>query len=232
MMKEYKPVVEYNKAERNANQQNSVIFALLAAALYSINSPISKLLLKEIPASMMAALLYLGAGLGMSIISIFRYRTGRAKILSAVNLSEVSFSRGSLFILLGCVCWGVENSCTRMLSVKDPLQVVIIKGFGSGIASLIISIAIREIANNTVYIICALILGFVSYGLSIYFYVTAQRELGAARTSAYYAAAPFLGAVVSFAIFLQVPTISFMVASFFMAGGTYFTSSIKPEIKS
>ena len=82
-----------------------------------------------------------------------------------------------------------------MLSVKDPLQVVVIKGFGSGLGSLLISFIIKETANNVVYIIATLLLGFVAYGLSIYFYVYAQRDLGAAKTSAYYAIAPFIGVV-------------------------------------
>jgi len=46
-----------------------------------------------------------------------------------------------------------------------------------------------------------LLLGFVAYGLNIYFYILAQRDLGAARTSAYYAIAPFVGVLLSVIIF-------------------------------
>ncbi len=56
-------------------------------------------------------------------------------------------------------------------------------------------------SNNWLKIGMALVLGFVAYGLSIYFYVRAQRDLGAAKTSAFYAAAPFIGVILSFAIF-------------------------------
>lgn len=49
-----------------------------------------------------------------------------------------------------------------------------------------------------------MILGFVAYGLSIFFYIRAQSMIGAAKTSAYYAAAPFIGAFLSFA-FLREP---------------------------
>ncbi len=52
-----------------------------------------------------------------------------------------------------------------------------------------------------------LLVGFIAYGLSIYFYVYAQRLLGAARTSAYYAISPFIAAILSLIIFKQIPTV-------------------------
>lgn len=112
-----------------------------------------------------------------------------------------------------------------MLSVKDPLQVVVIKGFGSGLGSLLISFIIKETTTNIVYIIATLLLGFVAYGLSIYFYVYAQRYLGAAKTSAYYAISPFIGVGLSFIMFLEIPTISFIIALIIMIIGTYFAST-------
>lgn len=71
-------------------------------------------------------------------------------------------------------------------------------------------------------ILAALLLGFVAYGLSIFLYVYAQRELGAAKTSAYYAVAPFIGVALSFILFTQIPKISFVVALLIMIVGTYF----------
>lgn len=285
----------------------SILWAILAAALYAISSPISKLLLAEIPPTLMASLLYLGAGIGMSIIGLFRSKAGMIKdemkltknevpytigmvlldiaapillmlalasttpanvsllnnfeivatsiiayliyketiskrlwfgislitiasiILSVEDISSCSFSFGSLFVLLACVCWGFENNFTRMLSVKDPLQVVIIKGFGSGIGSLIISIILNETSTNLFYIFGTLLLGFIAYGLSIYLYVYAQRSLGAARTSAYYAFSPFIGATLSFIIFLDLPSLSFMMALPIMILGTYKASTISQK---
>jgi len=71
-------------------------------------------------------------------------------------------------------------------------------------------------------ILPALLLGFFAYGLSIFFYVTAQRYLGAARTSAYYAVAPFIGVGISFFMFDEPITLSFVIASLIMIAGTYF----------
>ena len=64
-------------------------------------------------------------------------------------------------------------------------------------------------------------LGFVAYGLSIVFYIYAQRELGAAKTSAYYAIAPFIGVALSLLIFMEMPSAGFMVALLVMIAGTY-----------
>ena len=79
-----------------------------------------------------------------------------------------------------------------------------------------------EKTGNIFHIICGLILGFVSYGLSIYLYVNAQRELGAAKTSTYYGITPFVGTILSLIIFKQVPNFSFTIALLIMIMGAYF----------
>ena len=51
----------------------AVVFAILAAALYAINVPCSKLLLNELEPAILASYLYLGAGIGIGIILIFYF---------------------------------------------------------------------------------------------------------------------------------------------------------------
>ena len=99
-----------------------------------------------------------------------------------------------------------------------------IKGFGSGIGALGLAFAVGEQLPSPGYILCALALGFVAYGLSIYCYIYAQRDLGAAKTSTYYAVAPFVGAALSFLLFWNLPTLSFLVAATIMALGTYLAT--------
>lgn len=140
-------------------------------------------------------------------------------ILSFEGGSSLSFSGGSLLVLLACVLWGFENNCTRMLSEGDPLSVVVIKGLGSGTGALILALLGGEKLPGGWYLMGALMLGFVAYGLSIYFYVTAQRDLGAAKTSAYYAIAPFIGAALSMLIFRTLPGMAFFAALVIMALG-------------
>ena len=288
----------YRKHGGNVNNRKyAILMAILAAVLYGISAPVSKLLLVKIHPTLMAALLYLGAGLGMLVVNgirSFRHKTRiQAKLTrkelpyvigmiildiaapillmialtltSAANTSLINnfeivatalialflfkeaigrhmwiaitlitlgciflsisdagsmdFSIGSLFAVLACICWGFENNLTRKLSLNDPLIVVVIKGFGSGIGSLIIAIAIGRLNAEAPYWVIALILGFVAYGLSIFFYISAQRTLGAARTSAYYAVAPFIGVLLSMTIFGQKMTMWFIIACVFMIAG-------------
>lgn len=283
-------------------QKKTVGLALLAALLYAIHSPLSKLLLADVSPTMMASFLYLGAGLGLFGVGLVRRLCGRktkeqpltakelpytvamilldiaapvflmiglskttaanasllnnfeivatsviawvifreaislrlwlaialvtlsSAILSFEDMSSFSFSYGSLFVLLAGVCWGFENNCTRKLSSKDPLEIVVIKGFGSGIGALGLAFAVGERLPSPGYILCALVLGFVAYGLSIYCYIYAQRDLGAAKTSTYYAVAPFVGAALSFLLFWNLPTVSFLAAAAIMALGTYLAT--------
>ena len=280
----------------------SIVWAILAAALYAVNAPVSKLLLRDATPAMMAAMLYLGAGIGMLLLGMARQRLKIGKneqkltrkdlpfavgmivldiaapiclmigltsttsanasllnnfeivatsviallvfkeaigkrlwlaiglitlssvILSVEDASSLHFSAGSLFVLLACVCWGFENNCTRMMSQSDPLEIVVLKGFGSGLGSLAIAFAAGEQLPPLRLILCALLLGFVSYGLSIFFYVYAQRKLGAAKTSAYYAFSPFIGVLLSLLIFQEIPSLSFWAALLIMALGAYFAA--------
>lgn len=151
--------------------------------------------------------------------------TFSSMLLSAQDMSEFSFSAGSVFVLLACLCWGFENNCTRMLSSKDPVQIVAIKGVFSGLGSFVIALCAGEPVPDVFSIFLALALGVVAYGLSIVFYIYAQRELGAAKTSAYYALAPFIGAALSLIIFREIPTGSFAVALLLMIAGTYAVTS-------
>ena len=108
-----------------------------------------------------------------------------------------------------------------MISNKNPVDIVIIKGLFSGLGSLIVSIVINEVTINP-YIIYALILGFFSYGLSITTYIYAQRHLGASKTSAFYAVNPFFGTLLSLIIFIDMPIFNFVIALVIMMIATIF----------
>ena len=82
---------------------------------------------------------------------------------------------------------------------------MVVKGFCSGCGSLIIALCLHQHLPALPYLAVALLLGFAAFGLSIYFYIYAQRTLGAAKTSAYYAVAPFIGVLLSFAVFREAP---------------------------
>lgn len=282
--------------------RKGIMMAILAAVLYAVSSPFSKILLNEMPPTLMAGFLYLGAGVGMSLIAVsrrvrqventeihlskaempytvamilldiaapicmliglnattaanasllnnfeivatalialvvFRERISKrlwmgilfvtlsSVILSFEDVTSLEFSYGSLFVLLAAVFWGLENNCTRKLSSCDPLEIVLLKGIFSGIGSIVIGLALGERLMNLWSVIAVMALGIVSYGLSIYFYVHAQRLLGAARTSAYYAVSPFIAAFLSILIFGQMPEVTYFIALMLMAVGAWYSS--------
>ena len=159
----------------------------------------------------------IGKRLALSICII----TVSCVLLSLDNTASLSFSKGSLFVLLACVCWGFENNCTSSLSGKDTRQIVMIKGFGSGTASLLLSLLIGEKIGSAWSALSVMILGFLAVGLSVYFYVLAQSRIGAARTSAYYAVSPFIGVLLSLLLFREIPEKLFWAALVLMAAGVY-----------
>jgi drug/metabolite transporter (DMT)-like permease len=183
----------------------------------------------EIVATSIIALILFKEAVGKRTWLAILLITVASIILSVDDFSTLKFSVGSIFVLLACICWGLENNCTSKLSLKDPLEIVIIKGIGSGLTSLVIAFVVNQYNFNVIYILIALLLGFISYGLSVYLYIYAQRNLGAARTSAYYAFAPFIGAGLSFLIFREIPTISYIVALGIMIIGAYLTAFEKHQ---
>lgn len=273
--------------------------AILAAVFYSLSTPFSKTLLTYIDPTMLASLLYFGAGIGIAIVFVFIPKEAKRKesklarkdlpyiigmvlldiaapifvmfglsmtsaanvsllnnfeivatsvialvvfketisrilwvgialitlssaILSFGGISSLDFSFGSVFVLMACICWGFENNCTRKISDKSTYEIVIIKGIFSGLGSLIVAFIMGEKLPPIIWLLSALILGFVAYGLSIFVYIRAQKELGAAKTSAYYAVAPFIGAALSFIVLREPLTITFAVALPVMLAGTIF----------
>ena len=146
----------------------------------------------EIVATALIALLLFREPISRRLWLAIALVTLASALLSFEDASSLSFSRGSPLVLLACVCWGFENNCTRRISGRDPLEIVIVKGFGSGLGALCVALLLGERLPAALPLLGALLLGFVAYGLSILLYLYAQRGLGAARTSAYYALAPFL----------------------------------------
>ena len=141
-------------------------------------------------------------------------------LLGFEGASSFSFNKGSLCVLGACVCWGFENNCTKMLSSKSSIEIVMIKGCFSGLGSLIIALLTGEHIPALGSILEVLVLGFVAYGLSINFYIMAQKDLGAAKTSAFYSIAPFLGVGFSMLFLHERPGVNFYVALVIMAVST------------
>lgn len=174
----------------------------------------------EIVATTVIALLIFKEKVSKKLWAAIGLITLSSILLSFGGEGSFSFSVGSLFVLGATACWGLENNCTRSISEKSTYQIVTIKGLCSGTGSFIIALVIGEKLPNMKYTLPVLLLGFVAYGLSIFTYIRAQKKLGAAKTSAYYAIAPFIGAFLSFVLLKEPLTIAYIIALSVMVGGT------------
>ena len=143
-------------------------------------------------------------------------------VLSFEGIGSFQFSIGSLFVILATCCWGLENNCTRKISEKSTYQIVLLKGIFSGGGAFVIAVLLGEKIPEMKYIGMIMLLGYVSYGLSIFVYIRAQRILGAAKTSAYYAVAPFVGSFLSFVVNGEKLAVEYFVGLALMFIGTVF----------
>jgi len=200
---------------------------LMIGLTYSNASSVSLLNNFEIVATTFIAMMFFKESIGKRMGWAIFFIVLAGIILSIEDINHIQFSIGSLFVVGASICWGLENNFTRMLSLKNPLQIVVVKGLGSGLGSLLIAILLNQLSYNWLFILFALLLGFVAYGMSIFFYIRAQRDIGATRTATFYAAAPFVGVILSIIILSESISIQFMIALAVMLFGTYLAVSEK-----
>lgn len=193
---------------------------LMISLKYTYASTASLLLNFEGVATSLIALYFFKENLGKRMVSALLVITLASIILSWNGNNQWGFSLGALGILGACICWGIDNNFTRNISMKNPFTIVIIKGFTAGIFSLCLALGLHQFIPTFWPIILAMVLGFFSYGLSIVLFVLAMRTLGSSRTSAYFATAPFIGTLISFFLFHNLPTRLFYLALPMMIIGT------------
>lgn len=146
-------------------------------------------------------------------------------IAGAVALSwqggSYIFDRGTLFIAAACVAWGLDNSVTRKVSAADPVQISMLRGVTAGSVNISIALASGAALPDGPILAGALATGFLGYGISLVLFIIALRQLGAARTGAYFSTAPFLGALASILILGDPVTAQLLTAGALMAIGVW-----------
>jgi drug/metabolite transporter (DMT)-like permease len=272
--------------------------ALAAALLFGASTPLAKQLLRDTPPMLLAGLLYLGSGVGLSLVRLLRDRGWRVPVLersewlwlllaigfggvlaplllmlglartSAASASlllnlEVVFTAllawivfsentdrrvvlgmgliaagaallgarsaaqalglgwGSLLIALACLCWAIDNNLTRKVSASDALFLAALKGLVAGLANAGLAVLLGGRLPAPGAAAQAMVVGLLGYGLSLVMFVLALRQLGAARTGAYFSTAPFVGAAVALLAFGEHPSPTFWLAGTLMAAGVW-----------
>lgn len=132
---------------------------------------------------------------------------------------RAGFAWANLWIVAACFAWAIDDNLTRKISGVDPLRLTAIKGLAAGAVNVGFALARGGNFPSLTAIAGAGIVGFFGYGVSLSLFVVALRELGAARTMAYFSTAPFVGAALAIVGFGEPVTGAFLAAAALMAAG-------------
>ena len=113
---------------------------------------------------------------------------------------------GLLAVLLATAAWGADNTLSRALAERDPGQVVLAKAALGASATAVLAWAFGEPLPPLLAAAALLAVGATGYGLSLRFYLLAQRAFGAARTGSVFASAPFIGAALAVGLGERAPS--------------------------
>lgn len=270
-----------------------VLASLLAALLFGAGTPLAKLLLAQASPWMLAALLYLGSGLGLALLRrirgapAVRMESGEIKWLAGaiaaggvagpvllmmglagmpasgaslllnaeavftallawfvfrenfdrrVALGMVAIVAGGLvlawpgrtswpqwqpavFVTAACLAWAMDNNLTRKVSLADASWLAMVKGLAAGATNLALALSLGATWPAWPVVAAAGLVGFASYGASLTLFVVGLRELGTARTGAYFSVAPFFGAAVAIVLLGEPVTAPLLAAGVLMAIG-------------
>jgi len=135
--------------------------------------------------------------------------------------APLAFSPQSLAIVGACFCWALDNNLTRKVAGADPVVTAMTKGLAAGSFNLALGLALGATLPGPEAVAGAMALGFTAYGLSLVLFIYALRHLGAARTSAHFSTAPFIGAAIAVPLLGEPFTPVLLVATALMAVATW-----------
>jgi drug/metabolite transporter (DMT)-like permease len=156
--------------------------------------------------------------IGLGMASIF----SGAILLGLQTPSGHAGTLGALAVAGACLSWAIDNNCTSKIADVDALTLASIKGIVAGATNTGLALVAGGSAFPGLGLVGAsALVGFFGYGLSLVLFVLALREIGAARTGAYFSTAPFIGAVVGLVALREPLTLSLLAAGLLMALGVY-----------
>ncbi len=185
--------------------------ALLLGLRSSLSASVSLWLNLETVATSLIAWIWfrehLGSRTGAAIAAIFA-----AGLMLAAPEKAAGFKAGSL-VAVACVCWGFDNNLTALVGGFTPAQTTLVKGLVAGAVNLSLGLLIEgptRAAGSLVPL--ALLVGALSYGISIMLYITGAQQLGASRSQLLFATSPFLGVVLAW-VALHEPVLPIQLAA-------------------
>lgn len=164
--------------------------------------------------------------------TVFRENADRRIVIGALSIlagaivlswsgGRHALGLGAVLIVGACVAWGVDNNLTRKISASDPVQIAAIKGVIAGAVNFGLALASGAALPTWSFALCAGLVGFFGYGVSLVLFVLALRYLGAARTGAYFSMASFIGAALAITMLTEPITIQVLAAALLMGIGLW-----------
>ena len=127
--------------------------------------------------------------------------------------------QGAVLIAMACLGWGIDNNISQRLSIRDPIQITLLKSVGASVPMLLVARLTGAKFPTPMEAGTILVIGAVGYGLSIWLDLLALRELGAARESVMFATAPFVGAGFSVLVLKEALSTNMLASGVLMIGG-------------
>jgi drug/metabolite transporter (DMT)-like permease len=128
---------------------------------------------------------------------------------------------GTLLLVGACACWAVDNNLTRKVSAHDAMFIACIKGLVAGSVNVALALTLGAAWPKLSTVALAMLTGFAGYGVSLVLFVVALRNLGTARTGAYFSVAPLFGVTLSWLLWPELPPPLFWVAAALMTLGVW-----------
>ncbi|HEX7077585.1 MAG TPA: EamA family transporter [Candidatus Eisenbacteria bacterium] len=141
-----------------------------------------------------------------------------AGALLALPEGRTSVQAG-LLVALACVCWGIDNNLTSLVSGYTPAQTTLVKGLAAGAVNLTLGLLLEPAPLRPGIVLPALLVGALSYGVSIVLYISSAQQLGASRSQMVFASSPFLGVLLAWALFREHALAVQLLAGGVMAAG-------------
>ena len=142
-------------------------------------------------------------------------------ILSLREGSGPSYLPAGLALAGACLCWAIDTNCTARLRGVPPAQFSLWKNLLAGIALLVAAAATGLPPLDWTTAGQAVMVGACCHGLALLVFVMAIQRLGAGRTAAYFATAPFVGAAASVLLLGDPVTPHLLAAAALMAAGIF-----------
>jgi len=150
-------------------------------------------------------------------------------LLSADAAPRTEGVVGALLIAAACLAWAIDNNLTRRVSGGDAATLACLKGLAAGTVNLGLAMTLAAPLPSPAGWIGAGLLGFCGYGVSLVLFIVALRNLGTARTGAYFSVGPFFGAALALLLLGDRPGATFWIAAALMALGVWLHLSENHE---